>query len=37
MVSVGKEYRQSLFSAQYEEEKNGFPNGAVLGVVNSRG
>ena len=29
VVSVGKEYRQTLFSAQYV--KNGFTNGAVAG------
>ena len=28
MVSVGKEYRQTLFSAQYV--KNGFTSGAVV-------
>ena len=31
MVSVGKEYRQTLFSAQYVI--NGFTNGAVVCVV----
>ena len=30
LVSVGKEYRQTLFSAQYV--KNGFINGAVVCV-----
>ena len=33
MVSVGKEYRQTLFSAQYV--KNGFTNGAVVTVAGS--
>ena len=33
MVSVEKEHRQTLFSAQYV--KNGFTNGAVLCVVTS--
>ena len=31
VMSVGKEYRQTLFSAQYV--KNGFTNGAVVCVV----
>ena len=35
MVSVGKECRQILFSAQYV--KIGFTSGAVLCVVNCRG
>ena len=35
VVSVGKEYRQTLFSAQYV--KNGFTNGAVVCVVTCRG
>ena len=34
VVSVGKEYRQILFSAQYV--KNGFTNGAVVWVVTCR-
>ena len=32
---VGKEYRQTLFSAQYVQ--NGFTNGAVVCVVTCRG
>ena len=35
MVSVGKEYRQILFSAQYV--KNEFINGEVVCVVTCRG
>ena len=35
VVSVGKEYRQTLFIAQYV--KNGFTNGAVVCVVTCRG
>ena len=35
VLSVGKEYRQTLFSAQYV--KNGFTNGAVVCVVTCRG
>ena len=35
MVSVGKEYMQTLFSAQYL--KNGFTNGAVACVVTVSG
>ena len=35
VVSVGKEYRQTRFSAQYV--KNGFTNGAVVCVVTCRG
>ena len=34
-MSVGKEYRQTLFSEQYV--KNGFTNGAVVYVVTCRG
>ena len=34
MVSVGKEYRQTLFSAQYV--KKGLINGAVVCVVTCR-
>ena len=34
MVSVGKVYRQTLFSAQYV--KNGFTNCAVVCMVNCR-
>ena len=35
MVSVGKEYRQTLFSAQYV--KNVFTSGTVVYVVTCRG
>ena len=35
VVPVGKEYRKTLFSAQYV--KNGFTNGAVVCVVTCRG
>ena len=35
VVSVGKEYRQTLFSAQYA--KNGFTSGAVVCVLTCRG
>ena len=34
VVSVGKEYRQTLFSAQYV--KYGFTNGAVVCMVTCR-
>ena len=33
--SLGKEYRQTLFSAQYV--KNGFTNGTVVCMVTCRG
>ena len=35
MMSVGKEYRKTMFSAQYV--KNRFANGAVVCVVTCRG